>query len=680
MRFKLKVTAALLLVGLLPTLIVSGLDLDRLTTFANETAEGQLQSDLALKSASVQTEFKHLLNAARGLAVAPATENALLAFTTATASYATKEPVAVDETVLSAFYDQQVKRTKDPAADAKARWTSLDIKARTLQQLFIFGLEDKSAPRMDTVKVTGAGIYGGTHMSHHPYFRDYLKVYGFYDIFLIEPQDGSIVYTVMKEPDFGTSLLNGPYKDSSFAKAAAAMIANQGKDPFTVVDFEPYEPSFNDQAAFILTPMHDEGVFIGIIAFQIPLNFVDEMLSHSLEQSETGDSFLVGQDQTLRSVPRFGEGMKVGTPLQSEAVERAAKGETGVIRASNHRGEEVISAFAPVPLPGLKWNIVTELGVSEALASATANKKAATLAAAIVAATILVAGLGIAQWLLAPIRKLGTEVQEQAADVVTALKTAAENARTAAEAMAQTAEETSRQSGAAKESSRLTSGNVTNVAGSVEQLSSSITEVVEGIRTTADLVDHAATRARDASILLTQLETVAERITGMVGLINDIANRTNLLALNAAVEAAHAGNAGRGFAVVAGEIRKLASRTAESTEMISAEVRTVLTTVNGNAEAIRSISTAIEQVSDQARAISANASQQGEVTTEIATRMADTATKVADVDRNIKGVEVASTDAANAANDMLGEMQRVGTSAVEMDRALTSFVRRIQAI
>ena len=60
--------------------------------------------------------------------------------------------------------------------------------------------------------------YANWHQYYHPFFRDFLQRFGYYDIFLVDQKSGRIVYSVFKELDYATSLKNGPYANSGIGQ------------------------------------------------------------------------------------------------------------------------------------------------------------------------------------------------------------------------------------------------------------------------------------------------------------------------------------------------------------------------------------------------------------------------------------------------------------------------------
>jgi methyl-accepting chemotaxis protein len=175
-----------------------------------------------------------------------------------------------------------------------------------------------------------------------------------------------------------------------------------------------------------------------------------------------------------------------------------------------------------------------------------------------------------------------------------------------------------------------------------DQVLQAVADISAQIQRGSTLGRESVERAEASRKTIDALAKAAEQIGGIVTAINQIASQTNLLALNATIEAARAGEAGRGFSVVASEVKTLAMRTTQSTEMIGVKVaeiqsttREVVNSLDGVTEAIthlsgvtQSVSAAIEQQRAATEAFTSSARESSMAVSDVAGRMAGIAEMV----------------------------------------------------
>jgi methyl-accepting chemotaxis protein len=229
-------------------------------------------------------------------------------------------------------------------------------------------------------------------------------------------------------------------------------------------------------------------------------------------------------------------------------------------------------------------------------------------------------------------------------------------------------------------------------AASLEQTAAALDQITATVRKTADGADHArevvgkakadAERGgqvvREAVQAMAEIESSANKVSQIIGVIDEIAFQTNLLALNAGVEAARAGDAGRGFAVVAQEVRALAGRSADAAREIKTLISASATQVGSGVRLVGETGASLERIVAQVADINAVVSDIAASAKEQATSLAEVNGAVNQMDqaiqRNAAMVErstAASRALTEEANDLAERLRgfRIGRRREEAPSA-----------
>ena len=204
------------------------------------------------------------------------------------------------------------------------------------------------------------------------------------------------------------------------------------------------------------------------------------------------------------------------------------------------------------------------------------------------------------------------------------------------------------QANSASAASSQASQNVQSVATGTEELSASVGEIANQVKSALNISTSAVDQAKSTNVIVSSLAEAGNQIGEVVELINSIAEKTNLLALNATIEAARAGESGRGFAVVASEVKTLATQTSKATDEISAQISSVQESTKSAVNAIETITETITQISDISLSIATAVDQQQDVTNEISANMMQASQGVETIAQSIQEIASSASHASQA--------------------------------
>jgi twitching motility protein PilJ len=281
------------------------------------------------------------------------------------------------------------------------------------------------------------------------------------------------------------------------------------------------------------------------------------------------------------------------------------------------------------------------------------------------------------------LRSLVTTINATAEDVARA----AERTQATAIRLAEASNHQAREIAAANEQITEMASSMERVAenarGSAEVARKSVqiaSDGAETVRRSISGMDSIREQIQETSKRIKRLGESSQEIGDIIGVINDIAEQTNILALNAAIQASTAGEAGRGFAVVADEVQRLAERASDATKRVETLIKTIQNDTN---EAVQSMeqSTAgvvsgaklaeeagsalgeIESVSNQIAELIQQISQEAE-------QQASTAVQISEKMNVIQGITIQTSDGTSETATSIGELTALSK---ELRESVTGF-------
>lgn len=509
-------------------------------------------------------------------------------------------------------------------AEAEAKLVAVrEIKQRQIDALF----HDFAAGLGSVHAVVQSQFEPSQPQSLHQALLPISKQLGFYDIFIISPE-GIVEYSVAKEADFQTNLIDGPYADSGLAKLFMRV---KGKGETVLVeDFAPYAPSQGQAAVFMARELVSNGES-WVVAVQLSIDRINSVMQVREGMGKSGETYLVGPDQRMRSDSFLDPAKRTvlasfaGTVQQNgvdtPASQAALQGQSGLLYIDDYNGNPVVSAFSQIDIFDLRWALLAEIDVAEV--AAPANRMLWIGFAIIVAAIVLalLAARLVSSSVLAPLGGepadmvqltsriadgdltlsmtgasqtslmgwLGKMQQQlrglisQMVGVGQALEMAAaqnSSALTQADGSLQIqARETEMLATAIEEMSYAAAeigSNTVLAADEVNASQAAATQLTHTISHVTQSLDQTLTAFAQIRQQVGRLDQDSQQIASVVAVITAIADQTNLLALNAAIEAARAGEQGRGFAVFADEVRQLAGKVQLATRDIASVIQGIL--------------------------------------------------------------------------------------------------------
>lgn len=409
----------------------------------------QLTSLRTAKSYEVSSFFDQLNRQIRFLSGNPTTKDAMKAFKQGYQELKLKKIPNQWQQSIQAYYQKEFIGPLAANIDGDPQiQTYLPLGNSDIYLQYHYTIKTSDFDEKVKIDDPGDGSkYTQVHRQYHAAFRTLVSEFAYEDLFLIDPKTAKVVYSAYKGVDFSTDLSSGPYSQSVLAKAFRKVIQEGEPNFVTFTDFEPYRPSHNQPAAIIASPLFEQGELIGVLALQVNINKIDQVMTNSqrwqdMGLGKSGETYLVGPDSLLRSNSRFllekspsyfkslaesgvepakiermrrQQNSILEQEVKTAASQRALLGNFGIDTVDDYRGIPVLSSYGPLPIKGLDWAILAEMDAEEAFAPIAEFQKQVLISTAILILLITVLALLLSRLFVKPIQTLMAGFRQLAA-------------------------------------------------------------------------------------------------------------------------------------------------------------------------------------------------------------------------------------------------------------------------
>lgn len=393
-------------------------------TIINNQVSNQLSAVRTIKANEIQRYFERVENQITTLSTNPLIIEAASKLPSAFSRYRseisqTSESIKTQKSNVINYYNEkfgeQFKKINGENIDTSSMYTSLDADSWALQYQYISANPNELGSKDMLQAANDNSTYSKIHADIHPMLQNFLKKFGYYDIFIADPNSGDIIYSVFKELDYTTSLIDGPYAKTSIGDVFRKAQSLTRSEQTVLTDFQTYLPSYNAPASFIASPIMKQAEVVGILIFQMPIEDINAIMGERAGMGSTGETYLVGSDYLMRSDsyldPEYHNVISsFKNPLQGQvkthAATQALAGETGTDIITDYNGNLVLSAYMPLQLGDFTWAVLSEQDVAEAFAPAHQLKNTIVMTALLCSLGVIFIAYYIAKLISTPIKQV----------------------------------------------------------------------------------------------------------------------------------------------------------------------------------------------------------------------------------------------------------------------------------